>query len=163
MKRLLLFTFYILFVSTSISAQKTITLTSPDRNIVFNFKLIHTKPCYSIAFKSKVLVDYSTLGLLFVKDSFTQNIQLKKPVYRDTTEDYDLITGKTSHVHTPYREVKIPMYNASKKQVIIVVRAFNDGIAFRYEFPMQDNWQAYTLLDENTTFKLYRAILLFTH
>src|SRR6478735_6058919 len=111
MRRLLLILFYILLVSTSLFAQNAITLTSPGKNLVFNFKLIHTKPCYSIAFKGKTLIDYSSLGLLFESDSFNNNIQINKPVYRDTAEDYDLITGKTSHVHTQYREVKIPMYN----------------------------------------------------
>src|SRR5205085_5332209 len=85
---------------------------------------------------------------------FAQNIQINKPLYRDTAEDYDLITGKTSHVHTQYREVKISMYNVTQKHINLVVRAFDDGIAFRYEFPQHANWQSYTLLDENTTFKL---------
>jgi alpha-glucosidase len=34
------------------------------------------------------------------------------------------------------------------------VRAFNDGIAFRYEFPGQDNWHSYTLTDEKTAFRI---------
>src|SRR4051812_14010146 len=134
MRRLLLFTLYILLVSVSLFAQKAITLTSPDKNLVFNFKLIDTRPYYNVAFKGQTLIDYSSLGLLFEKDSFTQKIKIAKPVYRDTTEDYDLITGKISHVHAQYKEVKIPMYNASQKQINLVVRAFNDGISFRYEF-----------------------------
>ena len=35
-----------------------------------------------------------------------------------------------------------------------MVRVFDDGLAFRYEFPQQNNWSAYTLLEENTTFNL---------
>jgi alpha-glucosidase len=46
------------------------------------------------------------------------------------------------------------MLDAAQKHINLVVRAFNDGIAFRYEFPQQNNWKSYTLLDENTTFKL---------
>ena len=153
MKRLLTF---LLIIGTSFSAfaQKTITLTSPDKNLQFNFRLIHAQPFYSITFKGKTLVDYSALSLLFEKDSFANNIHINQPLYRDTTEDYDLIVGKTSHVHTHYKEISIPMLNATQKHINFVVRAFNDGIAFRYEFPQQDNWQSYTLLDENTTFKL---------
>src|SRR5204862_8329177 len=40
------------------------------------------------------------------------------------------------------------------RQINFVVRAFNDGVAFRYEFPQQKNWERYTLTDELTTFNL---------
>src|SRR3954467_13890582 len=109
MKHLLFYLLIIIIFPTSVFAQRAVTLASPDKNLVFNFRLKHTKPFYSIAYKGKTLVDYSTLSLLFEDDSFIQNIQISQPVYRDTTEEYDLITGKTSHVHTQYKEVTIPM------------------------------------------------------
>src|SRR4051794_27734721 len=133
MKRLLLLLLFTASITYYAFAQNNITLTSPDKNLHFNFKLIHAKPFYSIAFKGNTLVDYSSLSLIFENDSFTQNIHISKPLYRDTTEDYDLIIGKTSHVHTHYTEVSIPMYNASQKHINFVVRVFDDGIAFRYE------------------------------
>ena len=59
-------------------------------------------------------------------------------------------------VHSHYQEVRIPLERnvAPFRKINLVVRAFDDGIAFRYEFPQQKNWTSFTLLDENTTFKL---------
>ena len=48
----------------------------------------------------------------------------------------------------------IPLSDASGKRLNIRVKIFDDGIAFRYEFPEQPGWQSYTLLDENTTFNM---------
>ena len=36
----------------------------------------------------------------------------------------------------------------------LVVRAFDDGIAFRYEFPEQKAWDSYVMYDERTQFNL---------
>ena len=40
------------------------------------------------------------------------------------------------------------------RKINLVVRAFNDGIAFRYEFPEQPNWKTYVMYDENTAFNV---------
>jgi alpha-glucosidase len=44
------------------------------------------------------------------------------------------------------------------------VRAYNDGVAFRYAFPEQAGWKNYTLYDESTNFNLAgdpKALVLF--
>lgn len=137
-------------------AQKKISITSPDGNLRFSFKLVNKSMMYSVAFKSKTIIDYSSLGLQFENDNFENNLKMNKPVFRDTTEDYDLVTGKTKHVHTHYKEVKIPLEEsvAPFRKINFIVRIFNDGLAFRYVLPEQNNFTSFTLLDENTTFKL---------
>ncbi len=152
MKRLPLLFFC--FTSVYLFAQKEITVTSPDKNIVFLFQVFHAKPAYSVAYKGKTLISNSTLSLVFEDGSFSTISKQGKPVYRDTTEEYQLMTGKTSSVKTNYHEALIPLFDASQKRMNIRVKVFNDGVAFRYEFPEQSGWKAYTLLDENTTFNM---------
>ena len=152
MKRLLLLLF--LFLVIKATAQKTITVTSPDKNLVFTFVFAGSKPAYSVAYKKQTLIKNSSLSLQFADSSFTKNSQAGKPIYKDTAEEYDLITGKASHVKASYHEVLIPLQDASKKKMNIRVKVFDDGVAFRYEFPQQNGWQSYTLLDENTTFNM---------
>jgi alpha-glucosidase len=43
-----------------------------------------------------------------------------------------------------------------KRLIYLRVRLFNDGVAFRYEFPEQKDWHDYTLAEENTSFNLVR-------
>ena len=44
--------------------------------------------------------------------------------------------------------------NGKNRLIYLRVRVFNDGVAFRYEFPEQKDWHNYTLTDENTSFNL---------
>lgn len=143
-----------LFMSGFAFSQKHISLVSPGGQLAFSFNVAGSKPVYSISYKHHVLVENSSLSLHFSDGAFTKNIRQGKPFYKDTTEEYDLLTGKASHVTAHYKEVLIPLTEASGKRMNIRVRVFDDGIAFRYEFPQQAGWASYTLLDENTTFKL---------
>jgi alpha-glucosidase len=143
-------------LSLQLFAQNNIKLTSPNGNIVFNFKLANNTAMYSVAFKGKTIVDYSALSLKFDNGNFENTLTINKPVFRDISEDYELVVGKTKNVHSHYREVVIPLEETvtPQRQINLVARAFDDGIGFRYEYPQQKNWVSYTLLDENTTFKL---------
>ncbi len=152
MKRWLSFLFC--FIAISVFAQKQIAVNSPDNNIRFSFQFIHSKPSYSVAFKGKTLIQNATLALQFADASFSGHTKIEQPIFKDTTEEYNLITGKTSHVNISYHEALIPLLDASQKRMNIRVKVFNDGIAFRYEFPQQNGWKDYTLLDENTSFNV---------
>lgn len=50
----------------------------------------------------------------------------------------------------------VPMQEPSDsgRLINLVVRAFDDGIAFRYEFPEQKAWDSYVMYDERTQFNL---------
>jgi alpha-glucosidase len=139
-----------------VASQTKISLASPDGSIVFSFRLVNKIMEYSVSFKQKTIIDYSSLGLNFNDDNFNINLKLNRPVFRDTTENYELVTGKTKLVHTHYKEVRIPLEEkaAPFRKINLLVRVFDDGLAFRYEIPQQKNFTSFTLLDENTTFKL---------
>ncbi|MCQ5353209.1 glycoside hydrolase family 97 N-terminal domain-containing protein, partial [Bacteroides uniformis] len=53
-------------------------------------------------------------------------------------------------------EMIVPLVekNGKERTVNLAVRAFNDGIAFRYEFPKQKAWNSYVMYDERTQFNL---------
>ncbi|MEP7108766.1 MAG: glycoside hydrolase family 97 protein [Ferruginibacter sp.] len=139
-------------------AQKNIRLQSPDHNIIFTFIPNKNSPVYQVDYKGKRLVEKSTLGLSFLDDGdFAVGLIAGKPIFRKGDETYDLVIGKAKTIHSHYEELTIPLTRlngAGNRLVNIVVRAFNDGIAFRYEFPSQKAWPAYTLTDEHTTFNL---------
>ncbi len=138
-------------------AQKIITLNSPDGKIVFSFKLTQTMPLYQVSYKGTVLVNYSELGFNFKESGvFGANLKVPKAVFTQATENYDLVVGKTKSVHEQYKQVVIPLIEKKEngKTINLVVRAFNDGLAFRYEFPKQSNWDSYILTGENSQFNL---------
>lgn len=137
-------------------AQKRHELKSPDGNIVFTFYYEAGKIAYSVAYKKQTIINKSFLSLHFKDGDFDNKLSVGKPVYKDSVEDYTLVTGKASRVHDAYKEMWAPVSTRNGKERIIAltVRAFNDGIAFRYEFQHQQDGNIFELTQENTTFNL---------
>ena len=137
--------------------QKQVRITSPDGRIIFSLSVERGIPLYSVNFKGASIVLPSSLGLSFTKDGdFGGDLVMEKPVYRAGTDDYSLVVGKTNKIHDKFREAVIPFRetNGALRMVNLIVRTFNDGVAFRYEIPKQSGWDSYELTAENTTFHL---------
>ncbi len=138
-------------------SQKSIKLSSPDGNIQYVFQLKDKAPVYTVSFKGKPIIKNSGLILSFSETGlFKHDLKILKPVFREAIETYELIVGKAKSVNHPFKEVIIPLEETKKpfRKINLVVRAFNDGLAFRNEFPRQKNWSSYSLTDENSDFKL---------
>lgn len=149
----------IVFNITSLStlAQNKVSLKSPDGKITFSFVLDKKYPSYAVDYKGKQLIKQSELSLDFKEGGrFAADLVLLKPLRSKVEEDYVLPVGKASNIHSRYNQLILPLREKSKtgRQINLVVRLFDDGLAFRYEFPKQQNWSAYSLLEERTTFHL---------
>ena len=134
-----------------------IELQSPDGHIHFSFGIKSGYPSYSVSFKGKTLIVDSRLSLEFKETGeFGRNLAVYDPKYRIIDETYNLVVGKTKTARDFCHEVAIPLVEkeAPFRKMKLVVRAFYDGIAFRYEFPEQEKWKSFSLTSENTTFKL---------
>lgn len=156
--------FLVLFAHLTF-AQRNITVSSPDKNLVFKFKLTKTAPIYSVAYKGQFLIDNSELSLSFKETgNFGTNLEMAKPRYRKVEETYELIVGKTKNVRNHYREVKISLRESegAEKRIDLIVRVFDDGLGFRYEFPEQENWKSYVLLDEISNFNIAQNPIVYS-
>ena len=109
-----LFCLCCLIFSLGAYTQKKASVVSPDGNIVFNFYLLNENAVYNVSYKKNRIIDNSKLSLDFTDGSFENNLRMNKAVYNDSVEDYDLVVGKTKHVHDAYNEVTIPLH---KQQV----------------------------------------------
>ena len=151
------FTGVFCIVLNSSYSQKNIKLGSPDRRIQFVFRLKDKAPAYSVSFKGKPVIENSGLSLNFLETGlFKQNLKIGNPVFREAVESYELIVGKNKSVNHPFKEVIIPLEETKTpfRKINLIVRAFNDGLAFRYEFPQQKNWTSYSLTEENSDFNI---------
>lgn len=148
---------FLLFISLTAVAQKSIVVKSPDGNISLDFTATKTKLFYKVAFKKYVLIDQSSLSLDFKDDaSFGAEVKVKSVKYSKVSENYELTVGKTKIAKDDHNQALILLEEASgeKRKINLQVRVFNDGVAFRYQFPTQENWSAYTLTDEKTNFNI---------
>lgn len=146
------------FVTIAIPAiaQKDIHLTSPNKKIHCNIIYGSDGIFYSVSLNKQVLVDRSSLTLQFSGKDYIKNAKVSKPAFSNSVEKYTLIIGKTKHVEDAYTQVSIPLMEktAPFKQVSIVFRAFNDGLAFRYEMAGQKSTDSFQVTDEHCEFRL---------
>ena len=149
-----------IFVTPTISKNsesKISDLKSPNGQIVFSICNDSAYTYYSIYYKNRKLINKSRLSLDFQDTGeFGRNLESGKPVFKEINEVYDLIVGKNKHISSHFWEMVVPMIekNNNHRQVNLVVRAFNDGVAFRYLFPAQDNWKYMSITNENSNFDL---------
>ena len=137
-------------------AQDILT-SSPDKNIVINFRLgSNGEPQYSISAFKENFVLWSNLGMDF-KDGglLDRNFKVLNVSTNTINETYKIIAGKSAYARNYCNETKVLIEETSglKRQLEIYFRAYNDGCAFRYGIPSQANINDFILQKENTEFK----------
>jgi len=124
-----------LFISIRLlNAQQSKQLTSPDGKLVYSFNLSKEGvPAYSITYQQKPFVLSSALGisgwakgLVLTDVAFSKKDTAWKPVY-----------GERNLVRDHYEQMTITflLNNNERLRFQVQVRAYNEGIAFRYLFP----------------------------
>lgn len=152
--------FYILcaalFCFMALSAQQNISVSSPDGKLKFLLKITPETVSYEVNYKKQLLVENSLLGFSFDNGEFGSNLKTGKVRRKSIDETYELVVGKVSSARNHCNEMIVPLQEkeAPGRLINLVVRAFNDGVAFRYEFPEQEGWNSYVMYDEKTQFRL---------
>jgi alpha-glucosidase len=139
-------------------AQKPVTLRSPDKNLTFAFTLSKGEANYTVGYHGKPVILKSPLSVSYQDISFSNGLEMGRPKFSDGRERYTLKTGKTSSVDEPFNAVSIPLTKrGTDNQLTLEVRAFNDGVAFRYRFEERKDAQELVLTDEHDAFNLPAA------
>lgn len=152
--------FYILcaalFCFMAVSAQQNISVSSPDGKLKFLLKITPETVSYEVNYKKQLLVENSLLGFNFDNGEFGSNLKSGKVRRKSIDETYELVVGKVSSARNHCNEMIVPLQEKEVpgRLINLVVRAFNDGVAFRYEFPEQEGWNSYVMYDEKTQFRL---------
>jgi len=138
------------------SFAQDILTTSPDKNIVINFRLgSNGEPQYSISAYKENFVLWSNLGLDFKAGGMLdKNFKVLNVSTNIINETYKIIAGKSAYARNYCNETKILLeeYSGQKRQLEIYLRAYNNGCAFRYGIPSQSNIKDFILQKENTEF-----------
>jgi len=145
-----------------VRAGKDVVVKSPDGRLQFAFHLTDSCPVYKVSLNGETIVGWSGLRLVFRDGgAFARGLVVRDPSLRKGEDDYVLAVGKTSSVHDQYNEAEIPMEERGgrRRGVNLVVRVFNDGVAFRYVFVKGEasagqGAAAFQLTDERTEFRV---------
>ena len=132
------------------------TLQSPSKEISLAFSLDSGKPSYTVSFRNKPVVEKSYLGMI-LKD--TDNLQSGFEVVKTEGSAFDKswkpVLGEVSSIRNRYNQLTVQLsQNSTGRKLNIIFRAFDEGIAFRYEFPKQDKLNYFIVSKETTEFNL---------
>ncbi len=108
---------------------------------------------YTVDFHGKPLFVASKLGLDLVGQPAVGPGMHKTGEQTESADDtYTLPAGKTREVHNHYNGLRADFADATGRKLSIEVRAFDDGVAFRYLVPKQPGIEQTRIAHEFTEF-----------
>lgn len=126
-----------------------VSLSSPSGRLSIKLVLQKGTPVYSISYNDKELIASSEVGFHFADEYFGNNIVFGRVNKRHVVEEYDLPIGKTSHVKDISNEMTLPLIDKQNgRRVDMVVRAFDEAVAFRYVFYSFENEDSLVIRNE---------------
>ncbi len=128
------------------------TLKSPDGNIVLNFELEQGVPIYQVNYKGDPVVEPSKLGIELVSgENLTDGFRLDSLSMDSFDETWQPVWGEVKEIRNRYNEMAVTLNQPSTDRYMIIrFRAFDDGVGFRYEFPLQPHLGYFVIKEERT-------------
>ncbi|WP_198655257.1 glycoside hydrolase family 97 protein [Streptomyces geranii] len=129
----------------------TVTVTSPDGRVELLFRLDTGVATYAVAVDGTEVVPAGPLGLTLDDADFTSRLALAdRGRSRTVAVDYELLQGKVSRVRKRMTEHVVSLRNGKGLLMEVVLRADNEGVAFRYRFPDRGDGLTHTVVSEAT-------------
>lgn len=133
------------------------TLNSPDGNLKLTFGLSAEKtPVYSLEYKDKQVVKESKMGFVLKPAlDFSKNFSVVDTEFSESTSTWNPVLGQYREIEDNHKEMLVELKQEKTGWLLnIRFRLFDDGLGFRYEFPVQGNLRNFTLVEELTEFCL---------
>lgn len=130
---------------------------SPSKEIKLDFKLAENgKPTYSVTYKNKAVVLQSNLGIKLKEGGdLASGFSMDNVGNKSVNESWKPVLGEQSNIKNNYNELTIALSQKSTgRKMNIIFKAFDEGVAFRYEFPKQPNLNYFIISDEKSEFNL---------
>jgi alpha-glucosidase len=137
----------------SFAQTESVRVASPDNQLVLTLRTGPAQPDpnapprerpveglrYSVRFHGKALLDDSPLGLKLegAGAALGAGSRLVNHEEKSADETYTIPVGKTSSVRDHYNAVRAEFEDGQGRKLTLEVRAYDDGVAFRYVVPEQ--------------------------
>ena len=154
-------------------------LVSPDGRLVMNFTLDAAgRPSYDLTYKGRSVVKPSYLGLELKTDgqgsfstsvtsSFTREkgsesmanlmsgFRIADMEASTFDETWQPVWGETRNIRNHYNELFVSLRQPLQQRGLnLRFRLYNDGLGFRYEFPLSKNLNYFTIKEEHSQFAM---------
>lgn len=110
---------------------------------------------YSVLYRSKTIIEDSFLSLeLRPGGQWGTNLVATGTKRKAIDKTYDLVVGKSKSARNHCNQLLIRLQETvgQKRRVDLTFRGYDEGVAFRYEFPRQEAFTDFAVLAEHTQF-----------
>lgn len=144
--------------NSSISTQSQWEVQSLDGHLSLQFFLNNEgAPGYLLKRGGETVIDSSYLGFSFIEQAdFRKDLKVVESSHSQFSETWSPLWGERSQVKNQYRELKLTLQESKEpgRKMDLIFRLFNDGLGFRYGFPVQAGPSEWQIADEWTEFKM---------
>ena len=132
-------------------------LKSPNGNVALNFALNNAgRPTYSVVCNGISAIKPSGMGLKFGDNTdFISGMKVDGIEHSTFDETWTPVWGEENAIRNHYNEMLVHLSKPEQNRKLdIRFRVFDDGVGFRYEFPMQATLNYFVITDECTEFAM---------
>ncbi len=141
-------------------AAASVVCRSPDGALAIEFALrkdgdADAAPYYRVRRADADVIGWSRLGVDLADGGFLGGpCEVVEAETRSVRDEYVQFPGKRRKVIGQAAEAKIRLRQTTKpnRRWEVVLRAYDDGVAFRYRFPAQEGWTDLAITEERTEF-----------
>nr|WP_315149057.1 glycoside hydrolase family 97 protein [uncultured Flavobacterium sp.] len=130
---------------------------SPSGKIAVDFKLTSSgQPAYAVKYKNKAVISESTLGIILKdKKTLIANFEIESTKNSSANESWKPVLGEQATIVNHYNELTIALVQKETRiKMNLIFRVFDEGLAFRYDFPTQKELNYFVIADEVSQFNL---------
>jgi len=149
--------FLSLFLISVLNMVYSQNVKSPSSIIAVDFKLTASgQPAYAVNYNNKGVIAESTLGIVLKdKKALTTNFEIANVKNSSFNESWKPVLGEQSIIVNHYNELFIELVQKETNiKLNLVFRVFDEGLAFRYDFPSQKDLNYFVIADEVSQFNL---------
>ncbi len=139
-------------VAQSIVKKSVTKLKSPDKSYEFTFyQKDNQQMFFTVSFDGKEIIEESKFGFDVDGKAWCDDFALAGTKTSSVDSSWKPVYGERATIIDKYNEVIISLEGTDKKMNIIA-RAYNEGVAFRYDMP--ESGKRMKITSENTTFSM---------
>jgi len=149
-----LFSLSLIFILNMVYSQN---IQSPSQKISVEFKLTTSgQPSYSVNYNNKRVISESTLGIkLKDKPALEANFEIDNVKKSSFNESWKPVLGEQANIVNHYNELIVSLIQKGTQiKMNLIFRVFDEGVAFRYDFPKQKDLNYFIISDEVSQFNL---------
>jgi alpha-glucosidase len=129
------FLFSVFLLHMTAFAQEKWTVNSPHQSLQIQLRLENHRLLYQVTDHRTTVIEPSELGIERADADFTQGLSFASVREGVVDESYEMKIGKRKMNHAVARESTVSFKNQKGEVVEIQLRAYDEGVAFRYRFP----------------------------